>query len=77
MNYATDADGRFRMPVWPGPGYLLLKAPTLDYVHVMVSSGEKWDGKPGLKRQYHDGAVRLDLSRALCRLRVRSNSIAA
>ncbi|MCH7989450.1 MAG: hypothetical protein IID46_09945 [Planctomycetes bacterium] len=61
MKYITDANGRFRMPVWPGPGYLLLNAPMLDYVHVQVSMGERWYGKPGLWREYHDGALKLNL----------------
>jgi hypothetical protein len=60
MKYSTDADGRFRMPVWPGPGYLLVKAPSIDFLHVEVSKGEKWYGTPGLGREYHDGAVYLD-----------------
>ena len=61
MTYATDAEGRFRMPVWPGPGYLFVKAPSIDYVHVMVSMGDKYYGKPGLQREYHDGALKIKL----------------
>ncbi len=61
MNYATDAEGRFRMPVGLGPGYLLVKAPTIDYVHVLVSAGDKYYGKPGLQREYHDGALKIKL----------------
>jgi beta-lactamase regulating signal transducer with metallopeptidase domain len=60
MNYATDAEGRFRMPVWPGPGYLLVKAPTIDYLHVPVSLGDKYYGKSGLGRGYHDGALKIN-----------------
>lgn len=61
MKYATDADGRFQMPVWPGPGYLIVTAPTLDYVHQEISLGDKYYGKPGLEREYYDAAVRLNI----------------
>lgn len=61
MKYTTDAEGHFQMPVWPGPGYLLVTAPTLDYVHQEISQGDKFYGKPGLSREYYDGTVRLDL----------------
>ncbi|QDT45292.1 Regulatory protein BlaR1 [Gimesia alba] len=64
MKYATDADGRFQMPVWPGPGYLIVTAPTLDYVHQEISLGDKYYGKPGLQREYYDAAVRLNLKPA-------------
>jgi hypothetical protein len=62
MVYMTDVEGRFHMPVWPGPGYLLVSAPTLNYVHVMVSEGAKYYGKPGLERQYFDGAARINFA---------------
>ncbi|MEX2137749.1 MAG: M56 family metallopeptidase [Pirellulales bacterium] len=61
MRYTTDADGRFRMPVWPGPGYLLVRGPTLDYLHMEITTGDKYYGKPGNDRQYHHGALRLNL----------------
>jgi len=61
MKYVTDADGWFRLPVWPGPGYLIVEAPTLDYVHQEFSWGEKYYGKPGLMRAYYDGVAPLNL----------------
>jgi hypothetical protein len=61
MKYGTDARGRFRLPVWPGPGYLLVNGPTLDYVHKQTSWSEKEYGEPGLAREYYDGIVKLDL----------------
>ncbi|MEX2137748.1 MAG: M56 family metallopeptidase [Pirellulales bacterium] len=61
MKYATDAQGRFSIPVWPGPGYLLVRGPTLDFVHVQISYGDRHYGKPGLSREYYDAAVRLNL----------------
>jgi beta-lactamase regulating signal transducer with metallopeptidase domain len=61
MKYTSDSQGHFRMPVWPGPGYLLVQAPTLDYVHVQITMGDRFYGKSGLQREYYDGAVRLDL----------------
>jgi beta-lactamase regulating signal transducer with metallopeptidase domain len=60
MRYATDADGHFRIPVWPGPGYLQVYGPTNDYLHVMVSDGDLYYGKPGLQRNYPDGAVQVN-----------------
>lgn len=60
MKYATGADGRFRMPVWPGPGWLQVNGPSLDYVHQKVTAGEKWYGKTGLEREYYDGIVKVN-----------------
>jgi hypothetical protein len=56
----TDADGRFRLAVWPGPGYLLVRGPTLDFIHVEISTGDLRYGKPGLDREYHHGALRIN-----------------
>jgi len=61
MKYVTDAEGRFRMPVLPGPGYLLVRGPTLDFVYVELSTGDRYYGKPGLGREYHHGALKLNL----------------
>ena len=61
MKYLTDSNGKFRLPVRPGPGRLLVHAPTLDYVHVQSSDGVRHHGKPGLGRGYYDAAVRLNL----------------
>jgi beta-lactamase regulating signal transducer with metallopeptidase domain/protocatechuate 3,4-dioxygenase beta subunit len=36
----TAADGTFRLGIMPGPGYLLVKGPTADYLHEEVSSVE-------------------------------------
>ncbi len=56
MRYASDSEGRFRMPVWPGPGYILAFGPTSDYLHVIMSDGDLYYGKTGLQRYYPDGA---------------------
>jgi hypothetical protein len=61
MRYATGADGQFHMPVWPGPGWLQVTGPTLDYVHQQITSGDKYYAKPGLEREYYDGIVKLNL----------------
>lgn len=61
MRYVSDAAGRFRMPVIHGPGRLLVKGPTLEFVPVEISMGDLWYGKPGLQREYHHGVARLDL----------------
>jgi beta-lactamase regulating signal transducer with metallopeptidase domain len=62
MKYSTDSQGRFRLTVMPGPGYLLVNAPTLDYVHQQLSEGHRWDGKEGLAREYYDGFLKLRLT---------------
>ena len=36
----TGADGSFRLGIMPGPGYLLVKGPTADYLHEEISSVE-------------------------------------
>ena len=36
----TAADGTFRLGIMPGPGYLLVKGPTADYLHEEISSME-------------------------------------
>jgi hypothetical protein len=36
----TAADGTFRLGVMPGPGYLLVKGPTADYLHEEISAVE-------------------------------------
>ena len=36
----TAADGTFRLGIMPGPGYLLVKGPTDDYLHEEISSME-------------------------------------
>jgi hypothetical protein len=59
--YATDAEGRFRVPVVPGPGYLLVQGPSLDYVHTEFSRGEQLFGKPGLEREYYDAVTKINL----------------
>jgi beta-lactamase regulating signal transducer with metallopeptidase domain len=61
MKYLTDSDGRFRMPAWPGPGYLIVRGPSLDFVHTQITYGDRFYGKPGLSREYHHGALRINL----------------
>jgi hypothetical protein len=61
LKSATDGDGRFRLAVWPGPGYLLVRGPTIDFVHVEITEGDLQYGKPGLNREYHHGALRINL----------------
>jgi beta-lactamase regulating signal transducer with metallopeptidase domain len=36
----TAADGTFRLGIMPGPGYLLVKGPTADYLHEEISGVE-------------------------------------
>jgi beta-lactamase regulating signal transducer with metallopeptidase domain/protocatechuate 3,4-dioxygenase beta subunit len=62
MKYQTDAQGHFRLPVLPGPGYVLVAAPTLDYVHQSLSAGHRYYGKEGLEREYYDGIAKIRLT---------------
>jgi hypothetical protein len=62
MTYKTDGVGRVRLPVWPGPGYVLLRAPTLDFVHTQITYGDRYYGKRGLYREYYDAAIPIDLN---------------
>jgi beta-lactamase regulating signal transducer with metallopeptidase domain len=40
QNVFTAADGTFRLGIVPGPGYLLVKGPTADYLHDEISTVE-------------------------------------
>jgi hypothetical protein len=62
MKYPTDSQGRFRLPVLPGPGYLLVTAPTLDYVRKQLSMGDRYYGREGLQREYYDGFAKIRLT---------------
>jgi hypothetical protein len=57
----SDPNGRFQLGALPGPGHLLVLAPTLDYLPVETSRGEFEYGKPGGIRYYPDAMVKLDL----------------
>jgi len=61
MRYSTDSAGRFKMPVCPGPGHLLVNARSLDYLPVETSMGDMWYGEPGLQREYYHGVKQLEL----------------
>src|SRR5262249_35217324 len=56
----TAADGSFRLAVLPGPGHLLVKGPTSDYLHVETSYRAMELGKPGGQRFYPDAVVALE-----------------
>ncbi|MBI1914275.1 MAG: sigma-70 family RNA polymerase sigma factor [Planctomycetes bacterium] len=57
----SEPDGSFRLPVLPGPGHVLLKGPTGDFVQVETTAGELDSGKPGSTRYYPDALAALDL----------------
>jgi hypothetical protein len=48
----TVADGSFEMAVEPHPGYLIVRAPTEDYVLKEVGYDLIYEGKPGGERAY-------------------------
>jgi RNA polymerase sigma factor (sigma-70 family) len=58
---SAAADGSFRIAVLPGPGHLLVKAPTADFLHVETSYHALESGKPGGQRCYPDALLPLDL----------------
>jgi RNA polymerase sigma factor (sigma-70 family) len=58
---STGADGRFRLTVLPGPGWLLVKGPTADFIHVEVSARQLQAGKVGGTPYFPDAVVPLDL----------------
>jgi RNA polymerase sigma factor (sigma-70 family) len=60
--YFTGADGGFEIVVPPGPGHLVVTAPTDEYVYQTVSDGELQTGKPGgAPHQFH-AVLPLDLT---------------
>jgi hypothetical protein len=57
----TGADGKFAITVLPGPGHLLINAPTNDYVHREVVTRKLFGGIGPNRRHYADGLVELNL----------------
>jgi protocatechuate 3,4-dioxygenase beta subunit len=56
----TDKNGNFEMAVMPGPGYLLVKAPTPEFIHQEITHGELERDVPGGQSSYPDGFVKID-----------------
>jgi RNA polymerase sigma factor (sigma-70 family) len=56
----TGADGTFQLAILPGPGHLLVKGPTADFLHAETSYHEMESSKPGGQRFYPDALVALD-----------------
>jgi RNA polymerase sigma factor (sigma-70 family) len=56
-NVRCGPDGSFRVVVLPGPGHLVVKGPTPDYLHEEISAGELTMGQPGGKPMFPDGLV--------------------
>ncbi|WP_406700910.1 carboxypeptidase-like regulatory domain-containing protein [Singulisphaera sp. Ch08] len=58
----TAADGTYRLGVMPGPGYLLVKGPTADFLHVEIPAVELHGHLLWPNRRYYPDALRkLDL----------------
>jgi hypothetical protein len=56
----TGPDGTFRLPVLPGPGWLLVRGPDPNYVHVEISARQIAAGLPGGIPYFPDAVVPLD-----------------
>jgi RNA polymerase sigma factor (sigma-70 family) len=57
----TGPDGKFQLPVLPGPGQLLVKGPGPDYIHVEISARQLQGGKAGGVPYFPDAVVPLEL----------------
>jgi hypothetical protein len=69
----TGKDGKFQFPVLPGPGWLLIKGPTPDYIHVEVSARQLQGGKGGGMPYFPDAIVPLDLKASPASIAVRAS----
>jgi hypothetical protein len=56
----TSADGSFRITVLPAPGYLIVLAPSEDYVYREIGDGPVREGRPGGRRFYVHAFVACD-----------------
>ena len=64
LDAASDSDGQFALPVLPGSGHLLVRAPGHDYIPMDVSERELIDGRKGGGRTFFpDALARLELDR--------------
>jgi hypothetical protein len=57
----SGPDGRFQIAVLPGPGHLLVKGPTPDYIYREINSSKVHYNRPGGLRWYPDGLAELNL----------------
>jgi protocatechuate 3,4-dioxygenase beta subunit len=57
----SGPDGTFELPVLPGPGWLLVKGPSPEYMHVEVSARQLQAGRAGGTSYFPDALVPLDL----------------
>jgi RNA polymerase sigma factor (sigma-70 family) len=58
---STEADGSFRVGAPPRPGYLIVKAPSNDYVYRAISTRMLEEGQPGGRWEYANAFSFLDL----------------
>ena len=65
MRLNTSADGSFQIGVVPRPGYLVVRAPSDDYVRQSIGTRMLDDGQPGGRLEYADGFSFLDLKPGL------------
>src|SRR5262249_33050050 len=57
----TDADGSFQLALLPGPGHLLVRGPTPDYLHVATCFHEREAGNPAGQPYYPAALLALAL----------------
>jgi RNA polymerase sigma factor (sigma-70 family) len=61
LDARTRPDGAFQLAVLPGPGFLLVKGPGVEYIHVEVSAGQLAGEKTAGTPYFPDALVPLDL----------------
>lgn len=54
----TAADGSFQLAVIPGPGYLLVRSPTSDYLHEVISSVDLYGHLTWPNARHYPGAFK-------------------
>src|SRR5262249_52982499 len=61
LRATSDANGHFQLAVFPGPGRLVVKGPSPDYLHVETTSGElAGNNMPSNGRVYPDALLALN-----------------
>lgn len=68
---AVGCDGRFEIAIPPGPGHLLVHAPSLEYLATSIDSKSLFEGSTGGTRVYAHAFLPLDFAPGDCPAEVR------